>query len=132
MANEMDTLKLMEEIIQKENLVKEVDWWTGKLPFGMHNHWSHPDLKGSTYDVPLDEKVGQSLKEILAEYTADGGPVEHINWLKADRAKEVCSAACPRSVCRLSRIRHLAYLQQLAQQNTQQPLFGLTSSSVLY
>lgn len=30
MANEMDTLKLMEEIVQKEKLMKEVDWWTGE------------------------------------------------------------------------------------------------------
>ena len=42
-----------------------------------------------TYDLPLDEEVGRQIKAILAEYAADGAPVEHINWLKAERAKEV-------------------------------------------
>ena len=31
MANEIDTLKLMEEVIAKEGLAQEVDWWTGQF-----------------------------------------------------------------------------------------------------
>ncbi|KAJ7765093.1 FAD dependent oxidoreductase [Mycena maculata] len=74
--NEMDTLNLMEEIIEKEGI--DCDFW-----------------RGFSYDVPMDETVADYLAASYQEFVADGGPVDGIveQILDPDAARH--ATRCP-------------------------------------
>ncbi|KAJ7140904.1 FAD dependent oxidoreductase [Mycena epipterygia] len=70
--NEMDTLELMAEVIEKEGI--DCDFW-----------------RGFSYDVPMDQPVADHLATCYQEFVADGGAVEGVveQILDGDEARRV-------------------------------------------
>ncbi|KAK7452688.1 hypothetical protein VKT23_012089 [Stygiomarasmius scandens] len=72
LQNEMDTLNLLNEVIDKEGI--DCDFWRGR-----------------SFDIAMDKECADFFHESLQEFIADGGPTEGIvEWIgDAEEAKKV-------------------------------------------
>ncbi|KAF8590750.1 FAD dependent oxidoreductase [Ramaria rubella] len=76
LANEMDTLNLMQEVIEKEGI--DCDFW-----------------RGLSYDVAMDQKCADAWLTTLQEYIADGAKVDGVVEWVSDEEKAKKITRCP-------------------------------------
>ncbi|ESK88477.1 fad dependent oxidoreductase [Moniliophthora roreri MCA 2997] len=83
LQNEMDTLNLMTEIIEKEGI--DCDFWRGR-----------------SYQVAVDDEYADQLSEAYHNFVNDGGPVEGIVKFISDPQEAKQLTRTPSAICAAS------------------------------